>query len=171
MKKNSKTKREDSFKILQQAQRFDKTAQVLFSNLQQMPELTIPAYCNAGIAMELYLKFISNLEKGTFGETHKLDELYQDLSSQSQHDIMILFNAGLSDVNWEVIKEIEKGSGVTHSKDLRVNLSYLARAIVDVRYFFDMEYTRGVNWLFIDQIRSAITSVAFRLFENYKKQP
>lgn len=157
---NRKTNKKDSFKIYQQAQRFDRAAFLLFSQIQANPEVALPSYTNAGISFELYLKAILNQEKGEFPNIHQLDNLFNILDSTTQHAIILRYEKELKKVDWTRIGLIEKESNVKFSKDLFWNLKELSRTIVDMRYFFDMDYSKGVSLFFIEEMRIAIASVA-----------
>lgn len=137
---------------------------VLMGEIQLNPEVTLPSYTIAGISIELYLKSILNHENGLFPNTHKLDELFLLLHPSTQHSILLKFNSLIKKADWDRIRIVEVESGVKASNDLLFNLKELSRAIVDMRYYFDMNYQSGVTMCFIDEIRQVCRFIADQLF-------
>lgn len=167
-KSNKKTIKEESYKIYLQAKRYNRAANILFKISPTVPEVGLPALTNAGISIELYLKSILNFENGEFPNSHKLDELFKLLNPETQKMILFFFEKELEKVDWNQIVQIEKESNVKFSKDLIFNLRELSRTIVDLRYFFDMDYSKGLTWVHINEIKNSITKVADKYFIKEK---
>jgi hypothetical protein len=163
---NQKTPIEESYKIYQQGKKYEIATMILMERIQLEPAVTLPSYTTAGISIELYLKAILNHEVGEFPATHQLDALFQLLNPSTQHSILLKFNSFVKLVDGKQIKSVEIASGVKSSTDLFFNLKELSRAIVDMRYYFDMNYQLGVHMYFIDEIRRAIRSKTDQIFEE-----
>ncbi|KFC22605.1 hypothetical protein [Epilithonimonas lactis] len=145
----------ESIQILNQAERFKNSADLLFANVHNdVNSYFIPAQVLAALSIELHIKALALFENGTYSRGHDIFAIYKKLSAKTQLDIKEMMEKKIIQFDLETSNqriELEKISGVEISKDLDKILQDISLIFVNIRYIFDKQ--KPISFYYIDLVR------------------
>jgi hypothetical protein len=111
----------------------------------------------AAFGLELHLKSILQIERGTIKKTHSIKDIFNELTQESKTKIRANFKDDILTNPPPNIKEIEKQSGVKITDDLDSVLNDISSLFVDFRYIFEQS-NEAKSFVYIENLRKAITA-------------
>ncbi|GAA6173217.1 hypothetical protein NBRC116592_28870 [Colwellia sp. KU-HH00111] len=153
----AKEEHSEEFLILLSAERFWQSGIIVNMEFNKtMNGQLFPAQAMLGIlAIELYLKVISQIESGNFKRTHDLKPLFKNLTEESQksiksnYELKVREDVGLK----QTAKAIEKASGAKVKLDFFTQLNEMRHGFVEFRYQFEGN-AKGI--MAINHLRNAL---------------
>lgn len=149
--------KELSYTISLQATRFEDSAGLLFKVGSFDPnKYYIPAWVLAAFSLELHLKSILQFESGTIKKTHRIKDIFDELSKESKKRIRANFENEMLTHPSPNAKQVEKASGTKIEEDFDSVLDDISSLFVDFRYIFEPK-KEARSFMFIDNLRRSIT--------------
>jgi len=163
--------------ILFSAERFWKTACVLSLKMQspygretEHGQWIQPRAAMQILALELYLKTISQIENNEYSRQHDLVKLFQTLSVESQKSIRRKYDlAILEDKNFkQLVRAIENEAGKKIKLDFFSQLKEMRKGFEEFRYIFDNDSQKGT--MAVAYLRNALVDRIDEIGDDIHKQ-
>lgn len=139
----------DAHKVYEQALRFYATLDQLHrtSDVQRITVIGVPMSVLAAFASELFFKCLACLETGSLSREHLLDNLFDELSPNTQSIIEKHWDA-IALQNLDVLDRLDVSLGEKLPRDLRANLTSGRDGFRLLRYVYeggsDFRFTLGL---------------------------
>lgn len=107
---------------------------------------------NAGLAVELYAKCLSQLSIGEYPSTHNLRKILENLRPELQADLRTAFDSGLTNELREQVNHVEIQIGTTIDCAFDSVVANWSRVFVEARYWSEpnTSSTPPLHWFFFD---------------------